>query len=368
MHPKFYKKSPEERQDIIWDIELPPDSTKNDKLGAKVGNIINKVGGVLDSGIAAVNNVVNGIKTIKQAKTLGEKQAVAVGASNAIIKTMLIEPSAAIKYVGDAWFVGKDYADSQYNRYMENAKELEIITNDLAIAKDSDRIDEMYYASSNITNIGLAVISIVEGGIALKNVLNKVGSIRPSGNAPSLATAGTNKPFKPTWIDDVVEQNSNVHQVKAGVNGKGNGNAGVGGADDAVEITLRHKEGMPINEFNQKANALKELGDKGLLYKAPNPVVRDPSVTRAYRQDMIKRIWKQYGKNNPEFANKLIDRVTKKMQPDHVWELQLGGPDTASNLKFLDSFTNWDIGTQQIRQQIKNLDDFTKIKIKIEER
>ena len=81
---------------------------------------------------------------------------------------------------------------------------------------------------------------------------------------------------------------------------------------------------------------------------------------------MIKRIWKQYGKNNPEFANKLIDRVTKKMQPDHVWELQLGGPDTASNLKFLDSFTNWDIGTQQIRQQIKNLDDFTKIKIKIE--
>ena len=123
---------------------------------------------------------------------------------------------------------------------------------------------------------------------------------------------------------------------------------------------------MPINEFNRKVNALKELGEQGVLYKAENPVLRDPSVTRAYRQDMIKRIWNQYGKTNPEFANKLIDRITTRMQPDHVWELQLGGPDTASNLKFLDSFTNWDIGTQQIRPQIRNLETGTQIKIKIE--
>lgn len=54
------------------------------------------------------------------------------------------------------------------------------------------------------------------------------------------------------------------------------------------------------------------------------------------------------------------------MQPDHVWELQLGGPDTASNLKFLDSYTNWDIGTQQIRPQIRNFETGTKIRIKIE--
>ena len=54
------------------------------------------------------------------------------------------------------------------------------------------------------------------------------------------------------------------------------------------------------------------------------------------------------------------------MQPDHVWELQLGGPDTASNIRFLDSFTNWDIGTQQIRPQIRDLEVGTKIKIKIE--
>ena len=103
-----------------------------------------------------------------------------------------------------------------------------------------------------------------------------------------------------------------------------------------------------------------------MLYKAENPVNRNPAVTRAYRQDMIKRIWNQYGTSNPQFANKLIDRITTRMQPDHVWELQLGGPDTASNIRFLDSFTNWDIGTQQIRPQIRDLEVGTKIKIKIE--
>jgi hypothetical protein len=102
------------------------------------------------------------------------------------------------------------------------------------------------------------------------------------------------------------------------------------------------------------------------LYKAQNPVSRDPSITKAYRQDMIKRIWNQYGKTNPEFAKQLIDRVTKRMQPDHVWELQLGGPDTVENLRFLDKYTNWHIGTQQIRPQIKDLPTGTKIKIHID--
>lgn len=136
--------------------------------------------------------------------------------------------------------------------------------------------------------------------------------------------------------------------------------------NDYVEITLKYKEGMPFKEFERKANALKKLGDDGLLYKAKNPVKRNREVTSKYRQDMIKRIWNQYGKNNPQFADKLIQRVTDRMQPDHVWELQLGGPDISSNLRFLDSYTNWDIGTQQIRPQIRNLETGTKIKIKID--
>ncbi|MHC1748058.1 MAG: hypothetical protein AB9856_06670 [Cellulosilyticaceae bacterium] len=70
---------------------------------------------------------------------------------------------------------------------------------------------------------------------------------------------------------------------------------------------------MSKNEFYRKANDLKKLGEQGLLYKAENPVDRNPSVTKEYRQDMIKRIHEQYGKINPEFSKKLINRVTKKM-------------------------------------------------------
>ncbi|WP_339278457.1 RHS repeat-associated core domain-containing protein [Paenibacillus sp. FSL W8-0426] len=137
---------------------------------------------------------------------------------------------------------------------------------------------------------------------------------------------------------------------------------------DFTEITITYKQGMPKYQFKRKAEALQQLGELGVLVKAANPVKRDRSVTKAYRQDLIQRIWSQYGQTNKDFANKLIDQITdhRKMQPDHVWELQLSGPDVPSNLKFLDSFTNEDIGMRQIWPQIKGLPVGTKIKIKIE--
>ena len=131
-------------------------------------------------------------------------------------------------------------------------------------------------------------------------------------------------------------------------------------------VSLRMVDGMSSVEFAKKARALQELGDQGRLVRAANPVARDRAVTNAYRQDMIRRIWAQYGTQNREFANKLIDRVTRRMSPDHVHELQLGGADAASNLKFLDRFTNRHVGTQQIRPQLRNVPVGTTIRIKIE--
>ena len=131
-----------------------------------------------------------------------------------------------------------------------------------------------------------------------------------------------------------------------------------------VTITLRFVTGMSRREFQRKAEALKKLGDAGKLVTIEK-VKRDPSVTKCYKSDLIKRIWRQYGTRNRDFANKLIERVKRRMQPDHVWELQLGGPDTRSNLKMLDTFTNWHIGTQQIWPQIRNLPTGTPIKIRI---
>jgi hypothetical protein len=42
------------------------------------------------------------------------------------------------------------------------------------------------------------------------------------------------------------------------------------------------------------------------------------------------------------------------MNPDHRWELQLGGPNVSSNLKMMDWFTNRRIGNM-IWNQIKDL-------------
>ena len=122
---------------------------------------------------------------------------------------------------------------------------------------------------------------------------------------------------------------------------------------------------MPKTEFAKKAAALQRLSDEGELYKASNPVDRDPNITKNYRQDMIDRIYRQYNEQNPEFSDKLIDRVTRRMSPDHVHELQLGGPDTPENLKFLDRYTNTQIGTRQIWPQIRNLPDGTPVRIEV---
>ena len=55
-----------------------------------------------------------------------------------------------------------------------------------------------------------------------------------------------------------------------------------------------------LSKGNCDRKTLKELGEKGLLYKAKNPVSRNPAVTRTYRQDIIKRIWDQYGTTNTQ--------------------------------------------------------------------
>ncbi|MEV0156369.1 endonuclease [Micromonospora sp. NPDC050686] len=134
-----------------------------------------------------------------------------------------------------------------------------------------------------------------------------------------------------------------------------------------VTIKIQRKPFMPKGPFQRKTNALKKLGEEGKLYKATNPVARNDKITSDYRQDLIKRIHEQYGRRNPEFSRRLIDRVTDptRMHPDHVWELQLGGPDHASNLRFLHARTNTDIGTRQIWPQIQNLTDGTPIRIEV---
>jgi YD repeat-containing protein len=134
-----------------------------------------------------------------------------------------------------------------------------------------------------------------------------------------------------------------------------------------VNIRLRFEQGMQRQGFNNKTQSLQTLSDSGVLFKAANPVTRDRTIADAYRQDLIKRIWTQYGTNNPQFANRLIDRVTdrNRMHIDHPWDLQLGGMDVTSNMKMLHSFTNEALG-RQVWNQIRNLPTGTPITITID--
>jgi hypothetical protein len=137
------------------------------------------------------------------------------------------------------------------------------------------------------------------------------------------------------------------------------------GSGPAATAKVWYENGMPKGEFARKARALKDLSNRDLLFKASNPVERDKSVTDGYRSFVIGRIRRLYNTTNPGFRDSLIDNVAHDMSPDHVWELQIGGPDRRSGLRFLDRFTNERIGTRQIWPQIQNLPDGTPIQIEV---
>lgn len=99
------------------------------------------------------------------------------------------------------------------------------------------------------------------------------------------------------------------------------------------------------------------MAKRGKLRKAPNPVSRDPSVTRQYKNDLIRRAYDMYGKTDPEKFQSLRARILE-LHPDHIHELQLSGLDDSCNLWLLDADVNIGIG-RQIWQQIRNLPDGT---------
>ncbi|MBY8875050.1 endonuclease [Micromonospora sp. PLK6-60] len=135
-------------------------------------------------------------------------------------------------------------------------------------------------------------------------------------------------------------------------------------------LKIKRKPSYKKGPFDRKVNALKKLSDEGKLFKQANPVARDPELTKAYRQRVREAIFKKYwppdGKATEEgkaMANKLLARLGR-LDTDHVWDPQLGGPDTVDNLRLLDSHTNQDLGNE-FWQQIGNLPDGTPIRIEV---
>ncbi|MFJ1616822.1 hypothetical protein ACIODT_25580 [Streptomyces sp. NPDC088251] len=132
-----------------------------------------------------------------------------------------------------------------------------------------------------------------------------------------------------------------------------------------TSITVSWGPGMPKSQFKLKADALKQLGDEGKLVKAPNSLPARAGIEKGYKQDFFKRVYAQFNDKNPEFVAATCRRIFGDMNPDHVWELQLGGPDIRSNLHMLDATTSQAIGGQ-IRQQVMHLPDYSPISVNIQ--
>jgi hypothetical protein len=130
-------------------------------------------------------------------------------------------------------------------------------------------------------------------------------------------------------------------------------------------VTLEWKPGMPRHGFERKAKALQRLGEEGQLFKFKGRTqdYRDSEITKKYK-GALEALIRRNHKDDPDFA-KAAAETARSMQPDHVNELQTGGPDTWRNLRMLDATTNFEIGTQQITRQIRNLPDGAPIRIEI---
>jgi hypothetical protein len=133
----------------------------------------------------------------------------------------------------------------------------------------------------------------------------------------------------------------------------------------AHTVTLAWEPGMPKVQFARKALALRRAGDRGALFKAvsPNPDARDDQITKDYKGALINIVQGVHGRTDKTLADE-TSKLLRSMQPDHVAELQAGGPDTWENLKMLHGPTNNKLGTQ-IRQQIRTLDPGHPIKVRI---
>ncbi|WP_020116156.1 hypothetical protein [Streptomyces canus] len=165
-----------------------------------------------------------------------------------------------------------------------------------------------------------------------------------------------------TMLQSIVKRSRDQDTVR---DGGGIGKDRPDTTKDPHTVTLEWKPGMPKQAFERKARALQRLGEEGKLFKFKGRTkdYRDSKITADYKGALTALILRN-NKDDPDFAREAAE-AARNMSPDHVHELQTGGPDAWRNLRMLDRVTNQDIGWNQIRPQIKDLPDGNPINIDI---
>lgn len=80
---------------------------------------------------------------------------------------------------------------------------------------------------------------------------------------------------------------------------------------------------MNKNDFNIKATRLSDLSDSNSLYKTKPDL--NPNVTKSYKKEMRKAVKEAY--KDDKIKRDIMLENLDNMDPDHIWELQLGGLD-----------------------------------------
>jgi len=127
--------------------------------------------------------------------------------------------------------------------------------------------------------------------------------------------------------------------------------------DGEVRLEIRHKPGSDRRDYERKLTALQDLAARGKLVKTDG--VRNPAVTDRYRDGIIEQAEKQWGATDPSRVDR-VEKALKRLQVDHMHELQLGGLDHASGLSLIDGSINASFG-KQIQLQLAKVPVGTKI-------
>ncbi len=140
----------------------------------------------------------------------------------------------------------------------------------------------------------------------------------------------------------------------------------VGKGKPEAEVKIEYEPHWPLDEFNSKANAIKNAAENQPVSKAMtlalDPKTKKQKSTKPLReggQDRFRAEIHAFIDSIPEPSDRTIPKsLMKKLQADHQQELQMSGTDTAENMAMIEQRMNSQMGAK-FRAELKKLEPET---------
>ncbi|SCF29138.1 hypothetical protein GA0074695_5223 [Micromonospora viridifaciens] len=148
---------------------------------------------------------------------------------------------------------------------------------------------------------------------------------------------------------------------------------------EPAKLVLRRPPDFDKKDFDRKAKDLQRLSQQGKLKKAKSerPRIRDQksgemrTKSQIYRERMIRKLERKMRQGHDVkqplwrlYAGKGNVGPGKGLDPDHIHELQLDGPDEYYNLRLKDTYTNRMMGSD-ISTALRNVPEGHPVTIRV---